>query len=482
MSPTMTTRSAGRPAAASRGGGTGGQAGRGGQGSEVNGGVGGVPDFFTIIAQQLQNLLLTIVAQIRGMVAATEPKIIQKAVQLASTLTDEALRNGSIKKNHEKRGNGGESSKNRNGRDDNKRTRTKNAFATTANPARGGYMGDQGRGQAAGRNQNGDAVNDHIQGDVRNATEGNDHRGCTHKEFLACNPEEYDGKGGARVYTRWIEKMELVHDMSGCRDSQKVKYTAGLFIGKALTNGSIKKNPKKRGNEGEPSKDRNERDDNKMTKMGNAFATTANPVRGGYTGTAPKCTTCSYRHPPETPCLGYFNCNRFGHFAKECRLVPRNVNPTNARNPVARTCFEIAWQKDGSFWMCIDYIELNKLTIKNHYPLPRIDDLFDQLQGSQYFSKINLRSGYHQLRVHEDDIPKTAFRTHYGNFKFTVMPFDPSKIETVKNWETPITPFKVHSFLGLAGYYRRFIDNFSKIAKSLDSEKPRTMMSVDAKK
>ncbi|GKE33354.1 putative reverse transcriptase domain-containing protein, partial [Tanacetum coccineum] len=73
--------------------------------------------------------------------------------------------------------------------------------------------------------------------------------------------------------------------------------------------------------------------------------------------------------------------------------------------------------------MCIDYRELNKLTIKNHYPLPRIDDLFDQLQGSQFSSKINLRSGYLQLRVHEDDILKTAFRTHYGHFEFTVMPF-----------------------------------------------------------
>ncbi|GJY56786.1 putative reverse transcriptase domain-containing protein, partial [Tanacetum coccineum] len=131
-------------------------------------------------------------------------------------------------------------------------------------------------------------------------------------------------------------------------------------------------------------------------------------------------------------------------------------------------------KKDGSFRMCIDYRELNKLTIKNRYPLPRIDDLFDQLQGSQYFSMIDLRSGYHQLRVQEDDIPKTAFRTRYGHFKFTVMlvgltnapetweeheflrhvingdgiHVDPSKIEAVKNWKASRTPSEVRSFLG----------------------------------
>ncbi|GKE31998.1 reverse transcriptase domain-containing protein, partial [Tanacetum coccineum] len=275
--------------------GQGGQVG--GQGSEVNDYVDRVPDFSTIIAHQLRNLLPTIIAQV----------------------------------------------------------------------------GDQGRGQGNGRNQNGDAINDNIR--------------------------EYGGKGGAIVYTCWIEKMESVQDMSGYRDNQKVKYIAGLFIGKALTwwnsqihiqgreaalgmswedfktltreefcpsnemqkletelwnhamvgaghaaytnrfhelarlvphsvtpenkrieryiyvlasqirgmveatepttiqnvmqiagtltdealrNGSIKKNPEKRGNRGEPSKDRNGRDDNKRTRTGNAFSTTANPVRREY--------------------------------------------------------------------------------------------------------------------------------------------------------------------------------------------------------
>nr|GEU82987.1 putative reverse transcriptase domain-containing protein [Tanacetum cinerariifolium] len=80
-------------------------------------------------------------------------------------------------------------------------------------------------------------------------------------------------------------------------------------------------------------------------------------------------------------------------------------------------------KKDESFRMCINYRELNKLTINNHYPLPRIDDLFDQLQGSSVYSKIDLRSGYHQPRVRDEDIPKTAFRTRHGHYEFQVMLF-----------------------------------------------------------
>ncbi|GJW21638.1 putative reverse transcriptase domain-containing protein [Tanacetum coccineum] len=194
--------------------------------------------------------------------------------------------------------------------------------------------------------------------------------------------------------------------------------------------------------------------------------------------------------------------------------------------------------------MCIDYRELNKLTVKNRYPLPRIEDLFDQLQGSRVYSKIDLRYGYHQPRVREEDIPKTAFRTRYGHFEFQVMPFgltnaptifmdlmnrvckpyldkfviiffddiliyskseeehaehlklilellkkeelyakflkcefwlskvqflghvidsegihvDPTKIESIKDWASPKTLTEIHQFLGLAGYYRRFIE------------------------
>nr|GEU40713.1 hypothetical protein [Tanacetum cinerariifolium] len=157
-------------------------------------------------------------------------------------------------------------------------------------------------------------------------------------------------------------------------------------------------------------------------------------------------------------------------------------------------------KKDRSFRMYIDYQELNKLTVKNRYPLPRIDDLFDQLQGSSVYSKIDLRSGYHQLRVREEDILKTAFRTRYGHYEFQVMLFgltnapavfmdlmnqipkvqflghvidsqgiyvDPAKIKSVKDWASPKSPTEIHQFLGLAGYYRRFIEGFSKIAKPM---------------
>ncbi|GJV14988.1 hypothetical protein Tco_1360311 [Tanacetum coccineum] len=123
---------------------------------------------------------------------------------------------------------------------------------------------------------------------------------------------------------------------------QMAVHKAGTLTNEAIRNGSLKKNPKKRGNGGEPSRDRNVKDDSKRTRTRNAFVTTANPVRKEYTGAAPKCVNCNLHHSPESPCRACFNCNRLRNLAKDCRVIPRMVNPVNARNPnvAHEACFE----------------------------------------------------------------------------------------------------------------------------------------------
>ena len=127
------------------------------------------------------------------------------------------------------------------------------------------------------------------------------------------------------------------------------------------------------------------------------------------------------------------NCGKEGHFGKDCPNLARAATHLPVQTPHQhqrrdrgnrpQTPVLLVKKKDGSSRMCVDYRQLNKMTIKNKYPLPRIDDLMDQLHGSTVFSKINLWSGYHQILVKDDDVQKTAFKSRYGHYEYVVVPF-----------------------------------------------------------
>ncbi|GJW60892.1 putative reverse transcriptase domain-containing protein [Tanacetum coccineum] len=510
------------------------------------------------------------------MVAATEPKTIQKAVQISGALTNEAVRNGSIKK-AEKRGNKREPSKDRNGRDDSKMTRTGNAFASTANlvgrentgtwtkcTTCNSYHAPRGPYRTCfNYNLLGHLAND-CRGVARNVNPVNA-RNPTVRACYECGSTDHVRSACPRLNRAQGPEENRPNQVAANNEGQGRGNQGNQARGRAFMLGA----------------EEARQDPNIVTgtfTLNNHFATTLFDSGADY----------SFISTTFIPLLG-IEPNEFD-FRYEIeiasgQLVEIDKVIKGCKLEIEGHVFDIDLIPfgHGSFDVIIgmDWLSNYKAEIICHekvvrIPLPdgkvlrvlgeRPEEKARFLMGVKkqeeivvvreflmFFSKIDLRSGYHQLRVHEDDIPKTAFRTRYGHFEFTVMPFgltnaptmfmdlmnrvcrpyldkfvivfiddiliysktqeehvehlrlvlellkreklyakfskcefwlrevqflghvingngihvDPSKIEAVKNWKAPRTPTEVCSFLGLAGYYRRFIENFSKIAKSL---------------
>ncbi|GJR17152.1 reverse transcriptase domain-containing protein [Tanacetum coccineum] len=554
-----------------------------------------VPHLVTPESRMIERYVYGLAPQIHGMVAATEPKFMQKAVQISGALTDGAVRNGIIKK-VEKRGDVGEPSKDRNGRDDNKRTRTVNAFPSVGrentgsadhvrpaclrwnrvqgpggnrltqvvanNEGRGrGNQGNQARGRAfmlgaeeARQDPNivtgTFTLNKHFATTLFDPGADYSFVSTTFIPLLCLEPSDLGFKYEIEIASGQLVEIDKV--IKGCKleieghifDIDLIPFGHGSFdviIGmdwlsnykaEIICHEKVVRIPLPDGN---MLRVLGERPEEKVRFL---------------MGVKKQEEIVVVRDFPEV-----FPDDLSG--LPPIREIEFRIELTPGATPVAKSPYRLApseleelsgqlkelqdkgfirpssspWgapvlfvkKKDGSFRMCIDYRELNKLTVKNRYPLPRIDDLFDQLQGSQFFSKIDLRSGYHQLRVHEDDIPKTAFRTRYGHFEFTVMPFGLTNAPAIfmdlmnrvcrpyldkfvivfiddiliysKTQEEHVEHLRLvlellkkeklyakfskcefwlrevqflgHVINGLVGYYRRFIENFSKIAKSL---------------
>nr|GEU64769.1 putative reverse transcriptase domain-containing protein [Tanacetum cinerariifolium] len=435
-----------------------------------------------------------------------------------------------------------------------------------------GNGGNEGNGNGQGGNGNGDG-----RGNRPVACE------CTYQDFMKCQPLNFKGIEGVVGLIRWCEKMETVFYISNCperyqnlsvKNNDMATYTQRF---QELTMMCTKMVPEEEDQverfiEGLPDniqgsvmateptrlQDVIRIANNMMDKKLKGHArhnTGGQNVAGAYT--AGNNETRGY----VGQIRGLTLVSSVEHQGITVRIAPRSRIKTvgtkqgSSRQEHSDKGFirlsPSPWgapvlfvkKKDGSLQMCVDYRELNKLTVKNRYPLPRINDLFDQLQGSSVYSKIDLRSGYHQLRVRDEDIPKTAFRTRYGHYEFQVMPFgltnapavfmdlinlvcrpyldkfvivfiddiliysktkeehyahlrlilellkkeelyakfskcdfwlskvqflrhvinskgihvDLVKIKSIKDWESPKTPTEILQFLGLVGYYRRFI-------------------------
>ncbi|GKD83824.1 putative reverse transcriptase domain-containing protein, partial [Tanacetum coccineum] len=408
-----------------------------------------VPHLVTPESRKIERYMYGLAPQICVIVAATEPKTIQKAVQISGAQADEAVRNGSIKK-VEKRENVREPSKDKNGRDDNKRTRTGNAFAIIANPVRGGYTGMSPKCTTCNyhhlpeipccvcfnynrlghfakdcrvvpRNVNPINVGNptamayyecgstnHIKSTCPRLNQAQRPGGNHQNQVVAANGGQGRGNQGnqARGKAFMLGAAKARQDpniVTGIEPRELgFRYEIEIASGKLVEIDKVIKGCK-------------------LEIEGHVFDINLIPFMHGsfdvIIGKIPEekarllmSTKARDKKQEEIIMVGDFSkvfpddLSRLPPLKEiefRIELIPRAVPIAKSPNRLAPSKLE-------------ELLELNKLTVKKRYPLPRIDDLFDQLQGSQFFSKKDLRFGYHQLRVHEDDIPKTTFKTRYG--------------------------------------------------------------------
>ncbi|GKE44857.1 putative reverse transcriptase domain-containing protein [Tanacetum coccineum] len=516
------------------------------------------------------------------MVAAMEPKTMQKVVQLAGALTDEAIRNGSIKKSTEKRRNVGEPSKDKNGKDDNKRTRTENAFATTTNLVRRENMGavpkvvPRNVNPINARNPTARACyecgsTDHIKAACTRLNQAQRPGGNHHNQVVAVN----EGQGRENNGNQAMGMAFMIGAEEARQDPNIVMGTFILnnhYATTTFNSGAdysfvsttflplLGIEPSELGFSYEIEIASGQLVEiNKVIRgckleiEGHVFDINLIPFGSGSFDVIigvdwlsdHKAKIVCYENVVRIPLQDGKVLRVLGERPEEKvrQLRSAKVEEQKLGEIVIVRNFPEVFSDDLSglppIWEIEFRIELIPGAIqvaKSPYRLApsKMKELSGQLKelqdkgfirpsSSPWGAPIDLRSRYHQLRVHEDDIPKTTFRTQYGHFEFTVMPFgltnapatreeheihlrlvlellrkeklyakfskckfwlrevqflghvingdgihvDSSKIEAIKNWKSPRTLTEVRSFLGLAGYYRRFIENFSKIAKSL---------------